>query len=496
VLTWHNDIARTGQNLAESVLTPSAVSSGRFGLQGFWPVDGRVDAQPLYVASARMADGQTHNVLVVATEHASLYAFDADTGATLWKVSLLGTGETPSDDRGCGQVSPEIGVTSTPVIDRSLGGGVIFAVAMSKNGSQYFQRLHALSLQTAAEQAGSPVVVQAVYPGNGVDSVAGFATFDPKQYKERAALLLIQGAVITTWASHCDFLPYTGWIISYDEATLAQRSVLNVTPNGEGGSNWASGAGPASDALAIYYLTANGTFDTTLNASGLPMSGDYGNAFLKIGLTGGLAVLDYFTMTDTVAESNADEDLGSGGVVVLPDLADATGQVRHLALGAGKDSNIYVVDRDAMGGFSTLGNNNWQTLAQPQAGGYFSTPAYFNGTLYFGGVADAIRAFALTNAQLSGTPTSQTATVFAYPGATPSISANGTSGAILWAVENSSPAVLHAYDANNLANELYNSNQAGTRDQFGPGNKFIVPTVVAGKVFVGTPSAVAVFGLH
>jgi hypothetical protein len=243
----------------------------------------------------------------------------------------------------------------------------------------------------------------------------------------------------------------------------------------------------------MFYLAANGTFDTSLTTAGKPSSGDYGNAFVKVATASGLSVLDYFTMFDTVAQSYADNDFGSGGAMLLPDQVDAGGHVRHLALGAGKDANIYVVDRDAMGGFDPTGNHNLQVIAGALSGGVYAAPAYFNGKVYYGAVGDSIKAFAVGNAVVSSTPASQTGNVFPYPGATPSISANGTSGGIVWAVENSNPAVLHAYDATNLSKELYNSNQAGTRDQFGPGNKFITPTVVAGKVFVGTPNAVAVF---
>jgi outer membrane protein assembly factor BamB len=498
VLTWHNDLARTGQNLSESMLTPSTVNSTNFGLRALWPVDGRVDAQPLYVGGTTMADGVRHNVLVAATEHDTVYAFDADKGSSLWKTTLLGAGETTSDDRGCGQVTPEIGVTSTPVIDRSRGAaGFVYVVAMSKNGAgQYFQRLHALELRDGTEIRGSPVTVKASYPGNGAASVSGLVSFDPAQYKERAALLLLNGALITTWASHCDISPYTGWIISYDAGTLAQLSVLNITPNGSGGSNWASGAGPAVDAAgAIYYLAANGTFDTLLTSAGRPAQGDYGNAFLRIGAASGLSVADYFATFDAVAQSNADGDLGSGGAIVLPDMMDASGQRRHLALGAGKDAQIYVVDRDAMGGFDPAQNHNYQTVSGVLAGSVYSSPAYFNGTLYYGAVGDSIRAFPFASARLPSSAASRTGTIFGYPGATPSVSANAGSAGIVWAVENAGTAVLHAYDASDLSKELYNSNQAATRDQFGAGNKFITPTVTAGKVFVGTTDGVAVFGL-
>jgi hypothetical protein len=257
-----------------------------------------------------------------------------------------------------------------------------------------------------------------------------------------------------------------------------------------------SGAGLAADGLGnIYFLDANGDFDTTLNTSGFPSNGDFGNAFIKLSTTGTLAVADYFATFNTVQKSAADQDLGSGGAIVLPDLTDATGHTRHLAVGGGKDGNIYVVDRDSMGKFSPTANNNYQELQGALPGGVWSMPAYFNNAIYYGPVGTSIRAFPITNALLSNGPTNQTSTTFGYPGATPSVSANGTGNAILWAAENGDTAVLHAYDATNLSNELYNSNQAGTRDQFGAGNKFITPTVVNGRVYVGTTNGVAVFGL-
>ncbi len=271
VTTYHNDLARTGQNTTETKLTQANVNSATFGLLRNLPVDGLVDAEPLYLSQLSIA-GVAHNVVFVETEHDSAYAFDADTGAQLWKVSLLGSGETTSDDRGCSQVTPEIGVTSTPVIDRTAGAhGIIFVVAMSKNGLTYFQRLHALDVTSGAELEGGPVSVQATYPGTGDNSSGGVVVFDPKQYKERAALLLLNGVVYTSWASHCDFAPYTAWIVGYNKTTLAQTSVLNLTPNGNEGSIWQSGGGLAVDPQGnIYVLMANGTFDTTLDANGFP----------------------------------------------------------------------------------------------------------------------------------------------------------------------------------------------------------------------------------
>ena len=498
VLTYHNDNMRDGLNALEKVLTPANVNAAQFGKIGFYAVDGKVDAQPLFLPSLEIANDM-HNVLYVATEHDSLYALDADTGTMLWQVSLLRAGETPSDDRGCSQVTPEIGITATPVIDPMAGThGVIYAVAMSKDSSgHYFQRLHALDVTTGDEMSGSPVAVQAIYPGSGDNSLGGSVIFDPAQYKERAGLLLLNGAVYLSWSSHCDFRPYTGWIMGYDQTTLKQTSVLDISPNGSGASVWQAGAGPAADNEGnIYFMAANGAFETTLNTKGFPSQGDYGNAFMKLSTIGGkLVVADYFTMSGTVAESAADEDLGSGGAMLLPDLIDAGGATKHLAVGAGKDGFIYVPDRDNMGKWHPSIDKIWQELPGALPNGEFASPAYFNGTVYYGGVGDVLRAFRVTDAKLSASPVSESAHSFAYPGATPSISSNGTANGIVWVTENGAVAGLYAYDAADLAHELYDSNQSGSRDHFGAGNKFITPTVVNGKVYVGTTDGVAVFGL-
>jgi outer membrane protein assembly factor BamB len=495
VLTYKDDLARTGADLTETRLTPANVNSSSFGLLRLLPVDGKVDAEPLYASQVEVA-GAPHNVLYVATENDSVYAFDADTGATLWRVSLLAVGETPSDDRGCDQITPEIGATATPVIDRAAGPeGALFVVAMSKDGSgEYHQRLHALDLASGAELFHGPTEVQATYPM----PTGGTQTFDPAQYAERAALLLLGHTIYTTWTSHCDMQPYSGWIIAYSDTTLAQTAVLDVAADSQAGpSIWMSGGGPAADSAGnIYLLTANGVFDTTLNSGGFPDHGDYGNSFVKLSTAGGgLTVSDYFTEYDEVAESAADRDLGSGGAMLLPDLADAAGTVHHLVVGAGKDGTLYVVDRDDMGKFNPTANHIWQALDGALPGGVWSTPAYFNDRVYYGDVGGTLKAFGISGAKLPTLPSSQTTTVFPYPGASPAVSANGSADGIVWAVENSNPAVLHAYDAANLAHELYDSNQAvNGRDQFGAGNKFITPMIADGKVFVGTPAAVAEFG--
>jgi len=501
VLTYHNDNMRTGRNPAETQLTLQNVNSTKFGKLFVISTDGKVDAQPLYVPNLIIA-GVSHNVLFVASEHGTVYGFDADSGANLWRVTTLASGEVPSDDRGCGQIVPEIGVTSTPVIDPSAGPhGTIFVVAMSKDSSSnYHQRLHALDITTGAEEFGGPVTITAKYPGAGDNSQSGNVIFDPKQYKERAGLLLINHVIYTSWASHCDIRPYTGWIISYNETTLAQQSVLNVTPNGSEGAIWSAGGGPAADANGnIYFLDGNGTFDTTLNANGFPAKGDYGNAIMKLSTTNRvLAVADYFSMFNTVSESNADQDLGSGGAMVVPNIKDSSGVIHTLVVGAGKDTNIYLANRANMGKFSPSNNNNLYQEIKGQLGGLvFSTPAFNNKTIYYGASGDAIKAFAFNaSAMLNPSPVSATSTRFGYPGATPSISGSTAGTLILWATENTSPAVLHAYSAKNLGLELYNSTQAAVgRDNFGNGNKFITPTIANGKVYVGTTNGVGVFGL-
>ena len=493
VITYHYDNSRSGLNLNETALSPANVNSTQFGKKGEFAVDGKVDAQPLYLSQVTIG-GQKKNVLYVATEHGSVYAFDADsingiTSTFLWKTTTLGTGETTSDARNCGQVSPEIGITATPVIDRARNA--IYVVAMSKNSSgNYFQRLHALDLTTGQELFNGPQTITATYPGTG-----GNVVFDPKQYKERPGLLQINGTIYTTWSSHCDIRPYTSWVIAFSADTLAQTSVLNLTPNGNDGGIWMSGTAPAADSSGnLFFIIGNGTFDTTLNASGFPVNGDCGNCFVKLSTAGGLKLADYFTPHNTVSESNADQDFGSGSGIVLVNIKDSGGNTRHLSVGAGKDALIYVVDRDSMGKFNASTDQIYQEISGQLGGAVFSMPAFFNNTIYYGAVGDVLKAFPVASARLAVVPSSQSTHRFSYPGTTPSVSANGATNAIVWAIENSG-AILFAYDATDLTRELYDSNQAANnRDHFS-GNKFITPVVVNGKVYVGTSTSVAVFGL-
>lgn len=379
-----------------------------------------------------------------------------------------------------------------------------------KNCSKYHQRLHAVDLTTGADRI-TPTDISATYPGNGTGNSSGTQTFNPGSYEERSALLLASGVIYTTWTSHCDAPNYTSWVISYNESTLQQAAILNMTANGttqngQEGGIWNAGDGPSVDASGnIYFLIGNGTFDTTLDGSGFPNKRDFGNSFVKLSASGTtLSVADYFAMDnpgggDAESESSADTDLGSGGAMLLPDLQDGQGNTWHLGVGAGKDGNMYVVNRDNMGKFVASDANIYQELDGALSGGIWSGPAYFNNAVYYGSVGNNLQAFKITSAKLATSASSKSSTAFGYPGTTPSVSANGTSNGIVWAIQNgSSTGVLHAYDATNLATELYNSNQAaGGRDQFSTNSncKFVTAMIANGKVYVGTPGAVVVFGL-
>ena len=517
VIMYKNDVSRTGQYPLETKLTPANVNSTNFGLLRQLSVDGKVDGQPLYL-SQLTSGSAAHNVVFAVTENASVYAFDADTGAQLWQVSLLKSGETAAPPpNACGQITPTIGITTTPVIDRTAGAhGTLYVVAMSfDNTSRYHQRMHALDITTGGELLNGPVDVSGTFPNQ-----QGVTTFDPGQYEERTALLLVNGTIYTTWTSHCDNPPYSGWIITFDQATLAQSAVLNVGPDSgtmpapdippasqndstlNGPAIWMSGSGPAADSAGnVYLLTGNGRFESTLDANGFPNHGDYGNSFLELTKTGStLKVVDYFTQFDSIQASVTDLDLGGGGALVLPDMKDSNGKTRHLIVGAGKDMKLYLVDRDNMGKFNPTTNNIWQQLGTSALNGAVrGSPAYFNGTLYYGPRDVPLEAFTFTNAKLPATPTSKSVATFGYPGTSPVVSSNAATNGIVWTQHPN--GTLYAFDATNLAHELYDSRQAtGTRDVTGPGAsgsglKFIVPVVANGKVFMGTPNSVAVFGM-
>jgi hypothetical protein len=496
VPTWHYDLGRTGLYAKETSLKPASVTSAKFGKQNVLATDGAVDAQPLYVSGLTIAS-QSHNVLYVATENDTLYALDANSGAQLWKTSALESGETAAGNQGCNELSSQVGITSTPVIDRYLApDGAIYFVAKTKDsGGNYHQRLHALDLTTGAELSGSPMEIAATSPGTG-----GANTFDPSILVERSALLLSNGTVYLSWAAPCHqtSFDYESWVMAYSEGTLQQMSVLDLTPNGSGGGVWMSGAGPAADADGnVFLATSKGTFDTTLDGNGYPVNGDYGNGYVKIqALNGVMSVFDYFEPLNGVQASATNyQDQGSGGVLLVPDL-NLGGTILSLAAGAGKDGNIYVMGRtgDFLGEYDGQNDNNLFTMSNALPNGASSTPAYFNNMLYYGGIGDSVKSINVLDP--SGTPVTQSSTTLGSAGATPVISANGTSAAILWALDATAAGgpVLHAYDATNLSTELYNSSMQAARDTVDATGNYTVPMVVSGHVYVGTQTGVDVFG--
>lgn len=498
VLTYHNDVARTGQNLSETNLTPANVSMNNFGLLFFQPVDGQIYGQPLYVSNVTITNKGAHNAVFVVTEHDSVYALDADSdlgsnSSPLWRVSFInpaaGITTVPYQDVNSTDLTPEIGITSTPVIDATSKTIYIEAKTKEVSGStvNYVHRLHALDLGSGVEKFGGPIIVHPVVNGTGAgNDGAGHVPFNPLRQLNRPGLLLENGVVYLAFASHGDNGPYHGWVVGYNASTLQPQGVFNTTPNGSEAGIWESGDGPAADTYGnIYTFTGNGTFDSTTNS-------DYGDSFLKLTPDGTNVILtDYFTPFNEAALADGDLDLGSGGLVVLP---DAVGNSAHpfLLLGAGKQGVLYLLDRANLGHFN--GSNNNQIVQMMTLASCFSTPAYFNGMLYYIGNGGTPQAYAFTNGWLATNPFTVNTNIFGYPGASPSISANGTSNAILWAIQRSGNAILHAYNATNLADELYNSQQTPC-DQLGTAVKFSVPTVANGKVYVGTAAALSVFGM-
>lgn len=489
VFTYHNDNLRTGQNLNESLLTPANVNTTTFGFLFSLPVDGQIYAQPLYVA------GQLHNTVFVATEHDSVYAFDADhpTSLPLWHTSFInpaaGITTVPSADVSCTDLIPEIGITSTPVIDPH--SGTLYVVAKTKENGTYVHRIHALDVSTGIDK--NSAVIQGGVPGNGIGNVNGIISFDSQIQLQRAALLLSHDMLYIAFASHCDQGLYHGWVFAYDAQTLSQRAIFNSTPNGSWGGIWHGGGGPSTDASGnVFVVTGNGTFDGPSPAG----SNDFGDTFLRL-TPGTLALSDFFTPFNQAQLEQDDTDLGSGTPLLLPDQNSGP---PHLLVSAGKEGTIYLLNRDNMGKFQT-GSDNQIVQSVPNAlGPLFGTPAYFQHTVYFFAATDSLKAFSLSNGQLGTSPTSQSVTHSGFPGATPVISANGAANAIVWALQTdqfgtSGPAVLHAYLASDVSTELYNSNQNPGRDNPGPAVKFTVPTVMNGKVYVGTQTQLSVFGL-
>ncbi len=515
VLTQHNDIARTGQNLSETVLTPTNVNTATFGKLFSQTVDGYIYAQPLYVPNVSIAGGP-HNVIYVATEGDSVYAFDADsnTGTNaglLWHASMIDTahGAAPGAttvniqadlSAGCTDLVPQVGITSTPVIDPS--NGTMYVEAKSKENGNYIHRLHAIDIRTGAEKSPGPVAITATVPGNGDGGTT--VSLDGLHHLNRVGLLLLNGTIYIGYASHCDDQRYHGWLFAYDAGTFTQTSLLITSPNGGLGGFWMSGTGVAADSSAnIYIASGNGDFDTVH----VPAQ-ELGDTIMKVFNTdtSRLSVLDYFTPYNQSLLDGEDSDVGSGGVLLLP---DQSGGVTHELVEAGKAGSIYLIDRDQM----TAGNLHYCQSGcngrdsqitqeiQSQINGLWSAPAFFNNTVYFCGAGDTMKGFPLSNGLLSTTPNETSGHLFPFPGCTPVASANGNTNGIIWAVDTSTygnagaslgPAVLYAYQAGTLTT-LWNSSQTGT-DTAGDAVKFAVPTVANGKVYIGSQTELDVYG--
>jgi hypothetical protein len=501
VTTSQYDNARTGANLHETRLTPANVNANQFGKLLAFRVDGAIYAQPLYVPRLEIPGKGVHDVVFVATEHDSVYAFDPEgPAAPLWKVSFVNSGAgvntVAASDVQCPFIQPEIGITSTPVIDMQTG--TLYVLARTREGggflssNRYVQKLHALAITTAAEKFGGPVEIKASVTGRAAGASGGQVRFDPVRQLDRAALLLSNGVVYLAWASSCDVGPYFGWVMAYDAQTLAQKAVWNASPDAGQSGVWAGDAGPAADDQGnVFVATGNGFFDAAKGGR------DYGDTVLKLGLESrGLLVRDYFTPSDEKQLNSDDNDVGSGGPVLLP---DQPGPHSHLLVIAGKGGTIYLIDRDRMGKYHEWSNGDLLQTVQPN-GSAFGAAAYWNHHVFYLASDDVLKDFAVENGKLklAAHGTRQ----FIDPGATPTVSANGTSNGIVWVMsskrwnERDGPrAVLHAYDAANVAHELYASDQHGMRDAAGIGLRFNIPTVADGRVFVGAKGELDVYGV-
>ena len=499
VLTQHNDLGRTGLNPNETILSPANVDVAHFGKKFTQPVDGWIYAQPLVVSQVAIPNMGTHDVVYVATEHDSIYAFDANTKQpALWHVSFLSAGVTsvPAPDTQEATITPEIGITGTPVID--VASSTLYVVSETKTtaGPTYAYHLHALDLATGAEKLGGPMIVAGGVPGMAPDAVGGMVSLSPLYGGQRAGLALSGGVLYVPFAGHGDRYKYWhGWVFGYDATTLAQKFVYCTTPDANEGAIWQSGAGIAVDAAGNGYVeSANGSFDGMSGGRDLSMS------VLKLSAAGKL--VDWFAPHDAVALSNADVDLGSTGPMLLPDQAGAHA---HVMIGSGKPGYLYVLDRDQMGHFNAADDSQivQKVAVHPNttsdSGGIFDTPVYFNGRVYVGAVTDSIKAFSLTAGALSTAPVSQTTSKFNGQ-AHLAASSNGNVGGIIWAMVADGftpmlPIVLYAFDASDLTKELYNSTAApARRDVAGPSSKFLVPTVANGHVYVGTQTELDVYG--
>jgi hypothetical protein len=498
VTTSQYDNSRTGATLHETILTPQNVNTKQFGKLGAFKVDGAVYAQPLYLPSVDVPGKGKHDVLYVATEHDSVYAFDANRPGDppLWRVNLIDKarheGVVNENQVACPFISPEVGITSTPVIDLKTGTLYVLARTMIRHtvgNDEYLQRLHALAITSGVEKFAGPKLIAASVPGAGAGSVKGQVAFDPLRENPRAALTLANRVIYLAWASSCDVDPYHGWVMAYDSQTLAQRAVLNVTPDGSQAGIWLADTGPAVDADGNLYLpTGNGTFSAGNGGR------DYGDSVLKLdGST--LAVRDYFTPHDQARINDADNDVGSSGPTLLP---DQPGPHHHLLLQPTKDSTIYVIDRDQMGKFHRDSDALVQLIQMPGPG--LGAMAYWNGHVFFATNNDNLRDYAVKNGQLVQNASSDMK--FNDPGATPSVSADGKKNAIVWAIATKSwngpdnkPAVLYAFDATRLGQPIYTSEQSSARDRAALATRFVFPIVVNGHVYFATRGEVDVYGL-
>jgi len=495
VTTSQYDNARTGADTHETILTPRNVNANQFGKAFTLRVDGDVYAQPLYLPHLAIPGKGTHNVVFIATEYDSVYAFDADVPALeLWHTSFLDVSKAINpvmpDEVACPFIVPTIGITSTPVIDTEHG--TLYVLARTSERGGLVQKLHALNVATGAEQPGSPVTIKASAPHKSLGLVSNPAIFDPKAENPRAALLLSNGKVYLSWGSSCDVGPYHGWMIAYDARTLQQVGVFNSSPDDEQSAFWAGDAGPAADAGGnVFAATGNGTFDAA------PRGGrDYGDSVLRLALSsGGLNVADYFTPFDQQKLNEADNDLGSGGPVLLP---EQPGPHPHLLVVGGKGAMLYLIDRDHMGKFHSGDNSHAvQTISTPDM--IFGAPAYWNGHLYTFFSNDVLRDYGLQEGRLS--LVAQGTVRFIDPGATPTVSANGNKDGIVWVIQTKGfqaenrPAILHAFEAANVAHELYNNTQNDQRDYAGRTLRFTIPTVANGRVYIGAKNEVNVYGL-
>ena len=497
VLTYHNDNLRSGHNFNEVLLTPANVNARTFGKLFAYPVDGAIYGQPLYVSQLSIPGNGIRNVVYVATEHDSVYAFFAGGAGLLWHRSFINpptvTTVSPSDIApGCNDLTPEIGITGTPVIDRTTQ--TLYIVSAIDKQGVFLQRLHALDLATGAEKFGGPKTIVASVPGAGYDNKEGVVSFNPLMENQRSALLLSNRIVYIAFGSHCDVDPFHGWVLAYDATTLKRLAAFNSTPNGGEAGIWQSGNGPSvGPGGAIFVGSGNGTFDANE-----PGGADYGDSFIRLAPKT-LTPLDYFTPSDQASLATSDGDEGTTGAVLLN---NQPGSVPQELLGGGKDGTLFVLNRGNMGHYCPPPCNNSQVVQQV-AGELnlpLSAPAYWHGFVYIIPDGQGLLAFGLENGRLSSTPIGQTSLSFGTGKASPAVSANGSTKGIVWAIANSEgfgpPAVLYAFNAMNVSQELYDTTQAPNgRDTAGPAVKFTVPTVANGKVYVGTATELDVYGL-